>query len=165
MPQALAEPVYRIFSVLWDRIFSNDIPQIVADLTKRVQTSVQSLFESLCEKVIQCGVQPVRVLRLSQVLQDFFQHRLGQLFENLTSAVNERQKDVSRTFTPQIQEAMNPGFQKAMFEKGQGCFARMKQIMLEHTREVKSKMVRGVGRWYYQHAASEAVDALHPLPS
>lgn len=121
MNAELVGPMSREIAASWARLFDSDLfaPTARAGITEIVKLLQQVEASAPPDLKDRCRAQSQVTLKEAQVL-------IGNILQNLKSAMTEEQKNISRCLTPHVQSQLTAAYQAAMEERGTGSVARQK---------------------------------------
>lgn len=126
--QELFDPVSKNLSIVWDKAFQHRLPVAVDSFAQDIQEHLAHFHRLVTSS---SGGNRPGVRTLDAQLRTR-QHGVGSYPAVVTKMLQELQKTANRSFVPEIQRGMVPGYEAALAETGKGSFLRMKQRMLEH---------------------------------
>lgn len=155
MNDELAEPILSAVSTRWEKTFCGAVTKLLEELSGGIQSELKQALETLNDKLTQAGLEKAQIDMLKTVLDTEVKQKFSSSVGRVLKAVQEQQKELSRSVAPQIQEAMTPGYQKGFMECGTGSHRRRVAIVESHA-SARSK-------YMFQSAITSVSSALQPI--
>ncbi|KAK1836798.1 nuclear GTPase SLIP-GC [Podospora conica] len=127
MNQELFDPVSKNLAIGWDKAFQQRLPAVLDKFSQIIQEHLAHFHRVVTSSP---GNRPgIRTLDAQLKTR---QHGIQSYPAVVIKMLQELQKTANRSFSPEIQRGMIPGYEAASAETGTGSFMRMKQHMLGH---------------------------------
>ncbi|KAJ8086527.1 hypothetical protein PM082_005350 [Marasmius tenuissimus] len=135
----LLTPFFRSVAPVWAKIFEGDkfFSPFHVSSTQIISSLLEEVESSTTHECLKRRINSQRIVCLEHAKNAFV-----QAFYILQDAVKEKQKEISRSLVPQVNDRLGDGYNTAMEIKGKGCVKRQK--FATHSR-ISHK--RGRSRW------------------
>ncbi|MCJ1479498.1 hypothetical protein MMC13_008184 [Lambiella insularis] len=137
--QTLSDPMLKVLSSGWERIFTRRSPTVLATMTKNASNLLKAFHHDIDSRARKNGASVAGLHMLSQQLQ-VYEDIVKDLAATTKDFVSNQQKEINREFVPAIGRAMAAGYDACNNETGPGCYARMKAAMYAHVDEQRHTM-------------------------
>jgi hypothetical protein len=151
--QDLAEPIFRFISVNWDQLFGVQISQIFKRHQDRIIASIKQSNSKFNEQLTTLGVDKTRLARNEQHIVGVQQNRVQQKLDVIRNEIAEKQRDISRTIVPAVQEKMRPAYNVAAARCGTGVYEMMKGDIGSHIEKNRYYMFKEASQLLIQGLA------------
>eukprot|EP01122_Echinamoeba_exundans_P016614 TRINITY_DN8479_c0_g1_i1.p1 TRINITY_DN8479_c0_g1~~TRINITY_DN8479_c0_g1_i1.p1 ORF type:complete len:1374 (+),score=380.54 TRINITY_DN8479_c0_g1_i1:97-4218(+) len=151
--QDLAEPIFRFISVNWDQLFGVQISQIFKRHQERIIASIKQSNAKFNEHLATLGVDKTRLARNEQHIVSVQQGRVQQKLDVIRNEIAEKQRDISRTIVPAVQEKMRPAYNVAAGRCGTGVYDMMKKDISSHIETYRYHMFKEASQLLIQGLA------------
>lgn len=118
----LIEPFMQSIASTWDRVFARNN---LDDLERQVNDTVDSVLCQIKNSVTSQSSQH-KISHRANGTSAEIQASLSLLLAEGHAFIDARQRDVSRSLAPHVQEKLEEGYKVAGAESGQGCWGRSK---------------------------------------
>ncbi|XP_055521346.1 uncharacterized protein LOC129715492 [Leucoraja erinacea] len=129
----LSRPLLTQLQVVWNAEFSGSVPRCLQRFQVAVVEKLDNFFTELLQRLR-------RIKSDASAVEYILNHHLTSVrakLENFTLGLLEdiadRQRNISRTLTPAVQDGMVPAYVECSGQSGAGSFDRMKACMEIHT--------------------------------
>ncbi|KAI5795262.1 hypothetical protein EDC01DRAFT_654675 [Geopyxis carbonaria] len=142
--ERLAEPVVKAIATNWERVFARRVPSLLNNFAYETLEAIARFHDSVCQKA-----GPHHAARLDLLAGQIttWADALKSEAAEILATIHDAQREVSRSYIPQIEATMHRAYRICTQEVGPGQFVRMKDAMAAHVEAHKRLM--------FEHAASE----------
>lgn len=135
----LTDAMMKVIASGWERAFSRRAPAVMASLSRNAAALLNAFHRDVDTRARKLGVGIAGLHMLEQqltVYEDIFK----DLAATTKEMINAQQKEISREFTPVIENAMLPAYNICTTESGPGSYMRMKAAMTDHVEQERHSM-------------------------
>lgn len=125
----LAEPMIKILSPGWEKMFTRRTPMVMASFVKMAASLIKNFHRDIDTRARKIGLGIAGLHALKQQLF-VYENILNDVSREATETINSRQKEINREFVPIIQRAMAEGYTRTLDETGPGCYVSVLRILL-----------------------------------
>jgi hypothetical protein len=111
MNEELAAPILTSVSSAWEAVFVKDLDDHLKQLMCEIKSEVKKFHEQLTPKLLQAGLDEGRLESIRAPLDAALATRTEKAADKVKEAVQAKQKELSRSIAPQVQQKMLPGKQ------------------------------------------------------
>jgi hypothetical protein len=120
-----------------------------------MQATLTVTLTTLNTKLAAAGLDKAQMAVLQSVLTTEVKQKFAASVGRVLKAVQEQQKELSRSVAPQIQQAMAPGYERGFAECGTGSHRRRVAVVEGHAADRSKEM--------FQSAVDSVSSALQPI--
>lgn len=113
----LWRPMDQKLTAGWERAFQRRLPNLLEDLGVKLTSLVEDYHKEAVAHVKEHCINPAGVTMLDQQLEGY-RRQLKDVATVVKNVTQELQKEASRSFTPVIQEDMQPVYTTCFTERG-----------------------------------------------
>jgi hypothetical protein len=155
MNEELAEPILAAVSTRWEQTFCGAVTKLLEELSSGMQATLTVTLTTLNTKLAAAGLDKAQMAVLQSVLTTEVKQKFAASVGRVLKAVQEQQKELSRSVAPQIQQAMAPGYERGFAECGTGSHRRRVAVVEGHAADRSKEM--------FQSAVDSVSSALQPI--
>lgn len=155
MNEELAAPILTSVSSAWEAVFVKDLDNHLKQLMCEIKSEVKKFHEQLTPKLLQAGLDEGRLESIRAPLDAALATRTEKAADKVKEAVQAKQKELSRSIAPQVQQKMQPGYQTGYLEAGTGSHRRRVAIIEKHIQKESKTM--------FAEAVAPVMAAMIPL--
>jgi len=142
--QQLLEPVMRHLSPRWEKVFKHKIPSILDKYTSYAKECYVEFHEGATSEARSRGIASRERLAGLQRQGPNLKDEILGAYTPALEQISEQQREVHRSLTPLIRDAMQSVYQHAAQQAGAGSFVRIRTKVAEHMERSKDKMFKDV---------------------
>ncbi|XP_043923871.1 uncharacterized protein LOC122798813 isoform X2 [Protopterus annectens] len=143
--EELIQPVSTTISVVWNQVFSKDLPEYLDKFKTNMLRKLKEFFREVKGKLREMNMSTTAVEYIQRQQMEAVEAELSNFIIDLKDNIMQRQRDISRILTPSVQVHMSPCFTECAKQSGAGCFQRMKTHMCNFIQTEKVTMFHSAG--------------------
>jgi len=155
MNEALAAPILTAVSTNWEKVFVRILSEQLGMLMLDVEKEFREMQDMLLPQLVSAGLDESRLTMIRGPIDQALKTRAEAAVDAAKEAVQNKQRELSRSIAPEIKNAMEPGYSEAFAEYGTGSHGRRVAILENHLEGASSQM--------FQAAVKPVKNALEPL--
>jgi hypothetical protein len=157
--EELFDPISKQLASGWEKTFQRRLPSCINNFVRTAKLLIETFHSEAIQTTQERGSNANGIHMLNNQLRALLQ-RVTDLPNVVNQLAQEMQRDSSRSFTPEIMNLMQPGYDKCKLprpppdvrsltfdpgveERGPGSYARMKVHMITHVDLIRQTMFRG----------------------
>ena len=140
MNEALVEPIFKAVATEWERSFLSGLSNTLEALHRAIEASLADFHPALLRALQAAGVPPEASGALSGAQTDGLLTSLQSKVNDIKTAAQKQQRDLSRSMEPIVTTAMTPGYAAATAEAGTGSHRRRVAKLEGHVEEEAPNM-------------------------
>ncbi|XP_069077153.1 nuclear GTPase SLIP-GC isoform X2 [Pleurodeles waltl] len=138
--EQLSEPLVNSITLMWKEVFSDKLFCCLKSFSNAVWRRLDLFFHTLKDKLQKLNIETERFDFIRKQQLEEWNAVLHNFVLDQNEYIKNRQREISRILTPDIQRSMSQAYTACDQESGTGSFHRMKGHMLGHVRAHKSTM-------------------------
>lgn len=138
--EQLSEPLVSSITLMWKEVFSDKLFCCLKSFSNAVWRRLDLFFQTLKDQLQKLNIDAERFDFIRKQQMEEWSAELRNFILDQNEYIKNRQREISRILTPDIQRSMSQAYTACDQERGPGSFNRMKGHMLGHVRHHKSTM-------------------------
>ncbi|XP_078542647.1 nuclear GTPase SLIP-GC isoform X2 [Lissotriton helveticus] len=138
--EELSEPLVGSITLMWKEVFSDKLFCCLKSFSNAVWRRLDLFFQTLKDQLQKLNIDAERFDFIRKQQMEEWNAELRNFILDQNEYIKNRQREISRILTPDIQRSMSQAYTACDQERGPGSFNRMKGHMLGHVRHRKSTM-------------------------